>query len=229
MHFPFRISCRRWSLVCSVLLASQFTSLADEMAPRCADRAAVERIYHEHRTGTKQVFEKAMPAELLEKLVRDDVKKEAVLERIYGVRITGPMVEAEVQRINATTRAPEMLTEIKAALGNDPAKFADVFVKPIVVERTLRAHFENDDAVHAPQRRLAENARLRVLSEKAAKDWPQVTWKLSPRPADDAPAPAAASGPTTATNSGGLYRNALVFDPNRVKTIAVRTPSQERE
>lgn len=194
--------------MCSVLLAFQLTALAENLAPRWADRAAVERIYHEHRTGTKPAFETAMPAALVEKLVRDDGKREAVLERVYGVRITGPMVDAEVQRINATTRAPEMLAEINAALGNDPARFAEVFAKPIVVERTLRAHFENDDTVHAPQRRIAESARLRVVSDKAAKDWSQVTWKLSPRPADDAPAPPpAAPSSTTATNSGGLYRN----------------------
>ena len=208
MNFPLLVSIRRRVLAGSLLLACQFTAQAGDLAARCADRAAVERVYDAHRTGTKPAFEQTMPAALLEKLVRDDLKKEAALERVYGVRITAPMVEAEVQRINATTRAPEMLTEIKAALGNEPAKFADVFARPIVVERTLRARFENDDALHAPQRRLAEAGRLRAREGKDVKDWPQLTWKLTPRPASDTAAPtSAAPGPTTATTSGGLYRN----------------------
>ena len=41
------------------------------------------------------------------------------------------MLDAEVQRINTTTHAPDMLAEIKAALDNDPVKFANVFAKPI--------------------------------------------------------------------------------------------------
>src|SRR5216684_4210992 len=45
--------------------------------------------------------------------------------------------DAEAERINATTRAPEVLAELKAALGNDPARFARTVARPIVVERTL--------------------------------------------------------------------------------------------
>ena len=110
-----------------------------DIASHCADRAAIERAYHEHRTGTKQPFEQAMPAALVEKLVRADLKKEAVLERTYGVKITELIVEAEVKRIEATTRAPEMLAEIKTALGNNFARFARAMAWPIVVERALRA------------------------------------------------------------------------------------------
>ena len=32
--------------------------------------------------------------------------------------------EAEVRRIDVTTRAPDILAELKAALSNDPARFA---------------------------------------------------------------------------------------------------------
>jgi hypothetical protein len=61
-----------------------------------------------------------MPTALVEKMMRADLKKEAVLERVCHVKITPEMVAAEVQRIDTTTRAPEMLAEIKAALGSDP-------------------------------------------------------------------------------------------------------------
>jgi len=187
----------------------------------CADRAAIERVYHEHRTGTKPLFEEAMPPALLERLVREDAKKEAVLARTYGETITDAMVTAEVERINTTTRAPEILAEIKAALGNDASRFARAFARPHVVERALRAHFENDDALHAPQRSLAGAARDGLLGSKDAaisarlallkgfKDGhlqEEVIWKLIPRPAEDAPAQAAApTGPTQAKASSGSY------------------------
>jgi hypothetical protein len=74
------------------------------------------------------------------------------------------MVESEVQRINSTTRAPDILAEIKAALGNDPARFACAMVRPIVVERLLRQKFDNDDHLHAPQRREMERVRSRLTN-----------------------------------------------------------------
>ena len=206
-----------------LLFAFGSAVLAGDFPTLCADRAAIERVYHEHRTGAKPAFEQAMPAALLETLVRADLKKEAVLERAYGVKITDEMVGAEVQRIDATTRAPEMLAEIKAALANDPARFARTMAQPIVVERTLRARFENDDALHAQQRRIAETARAGLLAMKESGFATQlaalkerkdgevqegVTWELTPRPATDAPAaPATVASPTTLKTSGGIYNN----------------------
>ena len=209
-----RISLSILWLLCSTVWAGDFTAL-------CADRATIERIYQEHRTGAKLRFEQAVPAALLEKLVRADAKKEAVLERVYRGKITSPMVEAEVQRIDATTRAPEILAEIKAALGNDPARFARALARPIVVERTLRARFENDDALHAPQRRAAESVRSQALATKEGgfdarlavlkegKDGgmqEEVKWELTARPAEAAPpSPTATPSATQAKASGGIY------------------------
>ena len=82
--------------------------------------------------------------------------KEEVLKRVYGVQITPAQVAAEAQRINATTRAPDVLAELKTALGNDPERFARTVVKPILVERELRQRFDNDDHLHA----LEVRARL---------------------------------------------------------------------
>jgi benzoyl-CoA reductase/2-hydroxyglutaryl-CoA dehydratase subunit BcrC/BadD/HgdB len=67
-----------------------------------------------------------------------NLKKEAVLEKVYGVEITSEAVDTEVARINRSTRAPEMLAELKSALGGDPARFANSMARPIVVERELR-------------------------------------------------------------------------------------------
>ena len=201
-------------LVCPTAVAS---FAADDSAALIADRAAIERVYHNHRTGTKPAFEQAMPRESLERLVKADAHKEAVLQRVYGVAITPEMVAAEVRRIDATTRAPEVLAELKAALGGDPERFARTVARPIVVERTLRARFENDDALHAPQRKAAEELRAQLLAAAAgdrvdllrsAKTGSvnEVTWQLTPRPADDAPSKAPAMAATPAGGKPGVER-----------------------
>ena len=147
---------------------SAFAALAaeEDFTSLVADRAAIERVYYEHRTGAKPPFEQTLPPATLEKLAQLDLKKEAALKKIYGVEITPALVEAEVRRLNNTTRAPEMLAELKSALGNDAGRFARTVAKPILVERELRERFENDDKLHAPGRRQMETVRERLLSAK---------------------------------------------------------------
>src|SRR5512144_1003338 len=94
-------------------------ALADDLAALVQDRAAIERVYYNHRLGQKPPFEEALAPATLEGLVRLDLKKETVLRKTYGVTINPALLDAEVQRINTTTRAPDMLAEIKDALGND--------------------------------------------------------------------------------------------------------------
>ena len=147
-----------------LLLLCSAAVLADDLAALVRDRAAIERVYYNHRLGQKPPFEQATPPALIERLVREDLRKEVALRKVYGVVITPELLEAEVQRINTTTRAPEMLAEIKAALGNDPARFAQAFAKPFLVERLLRERFDNDEAIHAAQRREAERVREKLLA-----------------------------------------------------------------
>ena len=141
-------------------------SAESDLATLCADRAAIERVYYSHRTGTKPPFEETLPADALRRLVQADLAKEAALKNAYGIEVTPAMLAAEVQRISTTTRAPEVLSELKAALGNDPNRFARTVAKPIVVERLLRNRFENDDGLHAAQRREAEKVREQLLAAK---------------------------------------------------------------
>ena len=189
----------KWQRLLPVLLLSLsfrgWTAEAD-FAAQCAERAAIERVYYEHRIGTKPPFEETLSAAALENLVRKDQAREQALEQAYGVTITPAMLDEEVKRINSTTRAPEMLAEIKAALGNDPEKFANAFAKPFLVERLLRDKFDNDDVLHAVQRHECENVRNRLLAAKAngmaltnlvqlfkqagGKGVSEISWELTP-------------------------------------------------
>jgi hypothetical protein len=193
-----------WFAVLS-FLGSGLTMLADDFASHCADRAAIERVYYNHRLGEKPPFDQVLPPATMENLVRQDLRKESALKQAYGVEVTPAMLDVEVQRINATTRAPEMLAELKAALGNDPARFARAMAKPILVERLLREKFDNDDALHAPQRRQVEQTRRELLAERKnvadcekllallqrshSNAVTETTWQLGARPAEtNAPA-----------------------------------------
>jgi hypothetical protein len=161
---PGRLCARAASLW--VLLTWGCIVGAEDFSALCADRAAVERVYYSHRLGTKPPFEQAMPASMVEKLVREDLHKESILKKVYGVEITPAMLAVEVRRINTSTRAPDVLAELKAALNNDPERFACTVARPIVVEYVLRDKFENDDALHAPQRRQAETIRAELLKAR---------------------------------------------------------------
>jgi hypothetical protein len=156
---------KRWLVLLLLLPAA---AQADDLAALGRDRTAIERVYYNHRLGQKPPFEQATPPALIERLVREDLRKEVALRQVYGVAITPALLDAEVQRITTTTRAPDMLAEIKVALGNDPAKFAQAFAKPFLVERLLREKFDNDDALHAPQRQEAEKVREQLLQAVAA-------------------------------------------------------------
>jgi hypothetical protein len=186
-----------WAIL-GFLMAGVWTSRAADMDALCADRTAIEHVYYEHRLGTKPPFDTVSPPSLIRHLVAQDLGKEAVLKKVYGVEISDSALAAEVQRIDRTTHSPEMLAEIKAALGNDPQRFASAFAKPIVVDRELRARFENDDALHASNRRFCAAVRQQVLAastrgvsaelllgefkEAGSNHISEITWQLSPPP-----------------------------------------------
>ena len=193
--------------------AADFTSL-------CADRMAIERVYYNHRLGEKAPFEETMPPSLVERLVRDDQHKEDVLKKVYQLEVTASMVEAEVQRINNTTRAPEVLAEIKRSLGDDLDRFARAVARPLVIERTLRQRFENDARLHEATRRQASQLRDRILSAKStnapagqllamlktnnAGTFQERTWHLTGH-SKAAASPSDAVRPTVTRSPNGIY------------------------
>jgi hypothetical protein len=128
---------------------------------------AVERVYHNHRLATNSPFEKVMTREAAENLVRAEQHKEAVLQKVYHVVITEDQVRAEMQRIEKSTRTPEILREIKATLGNDTKRFQRTVVRPLLVDQILRERFGNDMALHALARRRCEQARQKLLDAKS--------------------------------------------------------------
>ena len=198
--------------------------MGDTLPSLCSNRSAIEHVYYEHRSGTKKPFAETMPAPQIEQLVKLDSHKEDLLKNIYDVVITPAMVEAEVQRINATTRSPEVLAELKAALGNNAERFARSMARPLIVERLLRGHFDNDDKLHAPQRAAMAALRNGLVTAKndgkplaalleqlkvaaASAEVTETAWVLTPRPPEETPAekPPQATVPTQIHAQAGVY------------------------
>lgn len=225
---------------------------AQDLAVLVQERTAIEHVYYNHRKGQKHPFAEVSPPALIEQLVTRDLHKEAVLKQAYGVDITPALLAAEVARIETSTRAPEMLAEIKAALGNDPAKFARSFAKRFLVERLLRSKFENDDGLHTAQRQACETVRSDLLAAKAngataAELLAQLqqahpdavrepTWELSPPPAEPVepspeelavteqfgPEAQVLSGPPPDGEEGTLYFNDLPPALRRVLAVQLK-------
>ncbi|PYK00108.1 MAG: hypothetical protein DME23_08150 [Verrucomicrobia bacterium] len=237
---PRNSLCLFFALLPLALQASG--SASDPFAALVADRTAVERIYYNHRLGTKPPFDHALPAAEIERLVKADLRKAAILARVYHVEITNPQIESEIRRIDTETRAPEILAEIKAALGNDPARFAHAVAKPIIVDRELRSHFENDDRLHALQREQAETVRRKLLAARHPGDSSatllqtlketnvgtvaEVTWRLGARPeATPAPPPVASPTPVKARS----LKYSLDATAQFAQSLSFRQPEESPE
>jgi hypothetical protein len=176
-----------------------------DLAAIVADRAAVELVYYSHRAGNNPTFVNAMPPELIERIVKQDLQKEAVLRQTFGIEVTAAQVTAEAGRIDTSTRAPDVLAELKRALGNDPERFARAVVRPMLVERELRRRFDRDDRFHEPERREMDGVRKELLSSKAAGASPdqilarlrhdrsnqvsETSWELTARPRESSGEP----------------------------------------
>ena len=98
----------------------------------------IERIYYNHRiwpqsnSDAKPIFELAVPRDLIERKVINSLKKSDEL------KISPAMLQAELNRIAKTTRDPQMLKELFAALNNDPFLIAETLVRPSLAERSIQ-------------------------------------------------------------------------------------------
>ena len=173
----------------SICLIAAVVMTAGAHGGAVEDRTAVERVYHGHRSGETRRFDEVATSADIQHLVTRDAWKERVLLEHYRVSVTDALVDEEVTRINHSTRAPDVLAEIRAALGNDEKRFADAVARPIVIDRLLTAHFASDAAVHGPlaekvkaQREalLAASAEERIArSKQHSADTAQVTFDLT--------------------------------------------------
>jgi hypothetical protein len=92
----------------------------------------------------------------------------SVLER-KDVQMGEEAFEAEARRIDADTRAPEILKKIKDIYGSDRRGYLNTFVRVVYAERFLYNEiFLKDIAIHAAQRKKAEGFLAAAGKDPAA-------------------------------------------------------------
>ncbi len=134
---------------------------------------AIERVYYSHQIGATKPFEEAVPRGLLERKVRTYLRESLALERIWQRPITSGMLLKETERIARSTRMPDRLLEIYAALGNDPFLIQECVARPALAGRLARSFYENGPGMREPATRKGEKGRGtgRALEQKALEEW----------------------------------------------------------
>ncbi len=127
--------------------ASTTPSMGTDASGRVAAQAAVERVLWAHRIwpeanpGPKPSLEKVLPTSAIQAKVEDTLRMTVALERLAGRTITGADLQGEIDRQATHSRQPDVLAELWAALGDDPALVAETLARPVLVDRELRAWF----------------------------------------------------------------------------------------
>jgi hypothetical protein len=138
------------------------------LADRIEAQRAIERVFHRHRIWPdanpqpKPTFEASVPDALLREKVEDALRKSAVLEAVWGRALAGDDLQAELDRMAANTRQPDVLRELFDALGHDPTLLAECLSRPLLVDRVIRDAYASDPRIHDGARKAARAGAARI-------------------------------------------------------------------
>jgi len=133
---------------------------------RLAAAEAIERVYWSHRTWPAQNtepkpgFEEIVSRDALRTRNEDSLRLSNAVEQHWNRPITQAQIQAELDRMVASSKQPSVLREIFEALGNDPHLVAECLVRPILAERTTRSFYARDERFHGEVRRVAAAAAV---------------------------------------------------------------------
>ena len=108
---------------------------------RVAYQYAIEEVYWRHRiwpkdnTSPKPSLDVVVSQHQIEKKVEDYLRKSQLVADQRGSPITASELQAEMERMAAHTRDPDMLRELFEVLGNDPFVIAECLARPVLAER----------------------------------------------------------------------------------------------
>jgi len=127
---------------------------------RVACQRAVEQVYWRHRVGSGEAqprlaFEQAVPEAVLRRKAEDVVRKSAALSQWWRTEIRAEQLQAELDRMSASSQSPQVLGELFAAVGNDPRLAAECIARPALADRLIQSYFAADDRIHGSLRRQA--------------------------------------------------------------------------
>jgi hypothetical protein len=116
------------------------------------------RIWPDENPGTKPSLAEVMPPAAIRSKVESDLLKKELLASEWGRTFSAEEIQAELDRMARSSKAPRRLLEIFAALDNDPGIIAECLVEPILVDRAIRELYAFDPQLHGELRATAEAA-----------------------------------------------------------------------
>lgn len=134
-------------------------------AERVAYQHAIEDVYWRHRiwprnrgerTDSKPSLDAVMFQAQLEKKVSDYLRKSQALADYWQRPLTAEQLQAEMDRMAKTTKQPEVLREVFAALGDDPFVIAECLARPTLADRLLTNWYAYDQKIHGELKDRAE-------------------------------------------------------------------------
>ncbi|HEU5180978.1 MAG TPA: hypothetical protein VFW45_09305, partial [Candidatus Polarisedimenticolia bacterium] len=158
LRFP---TCLLLPLIAGALPATARDLTFEE---RVDAQQAIERVYYSHQLEARLPFDQAVPPEALKAKVRDTLWKSAILQEQWHAPVTAPMLQAEMQRLARSTRLPDRLREVFAALHDDPFLIQECLARPLLVDRLARSFFSSDERIHRPSRLKMEALREALVS-----------------------------------------------------------------
>jgi len=135
---------------------------------RVKAQRAIEQVYWNHRIwpkenrGAKPPLDAVLSDAQIRARVENYLKKSNALEELWGRPLTAQQLQAEMERVAARTRSPELLREMFAALDNDPFLIAETLARQTLVDRLIRGWYARDERFHGDVRRRAEAALARA-------------------------------------------------------------------
>ena len=139
--------------------ASRDSERTLSFAERVSYQRAIEDVYWRHRIWPEKRHDPKPPLDSVisraqvEKKVADYLRKSQALEDDWQRPITADQLQAEMDRMAANTKQPEVLRELFEALENDPFVIAECLARPIVTERLL-VRLDADEKIQAEPEQL---------------------------------------------------------------------------
>jgi N-acetylneuraminic acid mutarotase len=121
------------------------------METRVRAQRAIEEVYWKHRIWpggnhrAKPPLDAVLSEAQLRARVEDYLRKSNAAERVWGRPITASQLQAEMERMATQTRAPDVLREIFAALGDDPRLIAETLARQTLADRLVRSWYARDE------------------------------------------------------------------------------------
>ena len=118
---------------------------------RVEAQRAIERVYYNHRIWPKEnpqpkpPFEQMVPEEAIRQKVELYLRESNALEVYWKRPLTGEQLQGKLNQLYASSKSPEVLSELSSTLHNDPYLIAECLVRPLAADTLIHSWYSDDD------------------------------------------------------------------------------------